>query len=197
MARCLPTSARRASPVPLGGGLARTSRHLDRAESSEEAAQGRRPPWTEGGGDLDLHVGDDVERVFDLLPAACGEANQPGTSVGRVATSLDVSDRFETLDEVRHRRFGHLGLGGEVGDARPPWVDVLEHHEVGDPQIVVAGVVKAPQQLGDEREERLTKQDGEVGVRAMVALGITAGSRPTRGSACLLDLRKNVLLYSR
>ena len=140
----LPPKTRIPMQTPLCRRLAGAPRRGDRAQGREEGAQRCHPFRPQDGGELGFHAGNDVEGVFDLLPAACGEPNQSGASVGGVRDTFEVPSVFQVLDEVGHGRFGHLRLGGEVGNARPLGFDVLEHDEVSDPQVVITGVVKAP-----------------------------------------------------
>jgi hypothetical protein len=87
-----------------------------------------------GQGAFDGGVGD-----RDDLVGPWGEANQPGAAVGGVGDSLEVSLRFELLDEEAGGLFGHAGLVGQVGDARALGTDAGRDPLLGEREVGEAG----------------------------------------------------------
>jgi hypothetical protein len=116
---------------------------------------------------LPLDPRDDLECLADLGPAPLGQEDQARAPIARIGSTLDVTVRFEVVDQVAHRLLGDLGPLGELGEARALRLDVLEDGGVGGADVVEAGLGQA---LGDSPHDLLEwapEQDADVG--ALVA----------------------------
>jgi hypothetical protein len=131
-------------------------------ELLEQGSELRHLAFPDHAGPFGLDLGQCAQRRSDLVPPAIRQSNQGRSPVGRVGPSLEVAASFQMIDQIAHRLIRHLGPLGQLGQARPVGLDVLEDGGVGRSDVFEACVGVTVRNTVDDSMKRDPQEDSDV-----------------------------------